>query len=93
MVNDEKPEEVLKEVKKIKRGVNYKGNQEEAYRGTGFLIEKTRKSHVQTFKSVSDKVSYIILNIILDINQKEEIKIIQVYASTITHENEVESFY
>lgn len=68
----------------------YTGNENETYGGVGFLIRKNLIPYITTYKSVSDRVAYIIL----ELPKENKIKLIQVYAPTTTHQDEeVEIFY
>ena len=58
--------------------------------GVGFLINKSLANNVTEFKSVSDRLAFIILKI----NTNYSVKIVQVYAPTTAHEDEeVEELY
>jgi endonuclease/exonuclease/phosphatase family metal-dependent hydrolase len=58
--------------------------------GVGFLINKSLANNVTEFKSVSDRLAFIILKI----NTNYSVKIVQVYAPTTAYEDEeVEELY
>jgi endonuclease/exonuclease/phosphatase family metal-dependent hydrolase len=67
-----------------------KGKNDKCQSGVGFLINKTMTNNVVEFKSVSDRLAFIVIKI----NKKYNVKIIQVYALTTAHEEEeVEEMY
>jgi len=66
------------------------GKKDKCQSGVGFLINKSLANNVVEFKSVSDRLAFIIIKI----NTKFSIKIVQVYAPTTAHEDEeVEEMY
>lgn len=66
------------------------GKEDESVGGVGFLINKSIAPNITTYKGISDRVAYIILRL----NRKTTLKIIQVYAPTTKHDDEiVDSFY
>lgn len=68
----------------------YSGKEDRGIGGVGILISKNYSKQITKFKAISDRVLFIIIQI----NQKTSIKVIQAYAPTSTHEDEeVESFY
>ncbi|XP_072397946.1 uncharacterized protein [Diabrotica undecimpunctata] len=68
----------------------YTGKIDETYGGIGFGVKKYLTPYISTYKSVSDRVAYIII----DLDDKAKIKVIQVHAPTTTHQEEVvEMFY
>lgn len=68
----------------------YRGDENEAYGGIGFLVKRDIKEQIQKFKCISNRVGYITVKI----NEKSSIKLIQVYAPTSTSGNEdIDNFY
>lgn len=68
----------------------YHTGEESGLRGVGFLIHKKHAKRVLDIKSISPRVIYMILGL----NQKYSLKIIQAYAPTTGHpDEEAESFY
>ena len=55
------------------------------YNGVGFLVNKKIENNVLEYKEISDRIAYIKLQI----NRQHTMKIIQVYAPTTSHPDEV----
>ncbi|XP_072377789.1 uncharacterized protein [Diabrotica undecimpunctata] len=53
--------------------------------GVGFLVKKYLTPYISTYKSVSDRVAYIII----DLDNKTKNKVIQGYAPTTTYQKEI----
>ena len=70
-------------IKKLESGniLFTKGKNDKCQSGVGFLINKTMANNVVEFKSVSDRLAFIVIKIYKMYN----VKIIQVYAPTTTH--------
>lgn len=68
----------------------HKGEDEISQGGTGFLVHKRHKHQILKISSISPRVIYLILKL----NQRYSLKIIQVYAPTTDYDDEmVETFY
>ena len=68
----------------------YSGTKDGRLGGVGFLINKKWKNNVEKIESVSDRVCKLILRI----NKRYSVQIIQVYAPTAaSSEEEIENFY
>ena len=79
-------------IKKLESGniLFTKGKNDKCQSGVGFLINKALANNVVEFKSVSDRLAFVVIKI----NTKYSVKIIQVYAPTTAHEDEeVEEMY
>ncbi|XP_072389355.1 uncharacterized protein [Diabrotica undecimpunctata] len=57
----------------------YTGQIHETYGGVGFLIKKYLTPYISTYKNVSDRLAYIII----DLDNKTKIKVIQAYAPKV----------
>lgn len=58
--------------------------------GIGFIVKPEIASRVEDFRAISDRVAFLTVKI----NNRTNLKIIQIYAPTTAHENEeVELFY
>lgn len=68
----------------------YRGNEESSDGGVGFIIHKRLVSNILHLESISPRVCFVVIKL----NQRYSIKVIQVYAPTSTHtDEEVEMFY
>lgn len=68
----------------------YKGDENMSEGGVGFLVHKRHKDSIVQFEYVSLRVAFMVLKL----NDRYSLKIIQVYAPTSTHsEDEIENFY
>ncbi|KAK4874513.1 hypothetical protein RN001_013873 [Aquatica leii] len=67
-----------------------KGREDKKEGGVGLLINKTEVDKVSQYKAISERV----ISIVIDINKRYKCKVIQVYAPTLTQEDEeIEKFY
>ena len=88
LVRNEKKEEHL--VQLNSGHVLYTKGREKSIGGVGFLVNKNIKDRVVEFTGDSSRVA----SITIKINVKYYIQVVQVYAPTLTHEDEeVEKFY
>ena len=68
----------------------YRGREDRREHGVGFLINKHLAGNIIEFYGISERVA----GLVVKLNQKYKMKIVQVYAPTSTYEDEeVESFY
>ena len=68
----------------------YRGKDDEKRHGVGFLINKRIAGNVEEFFSINERVA----GLIIKLNQRYKVKVIQVYAPTSTHtDEEIENFY
>ena len=68
----------------------HKGKEERKECGVGFLINKQLAGNVIEFFSINERVA----GLVLKLNKRYQVKVIQVYAPTSTHDDEeVERFY
>lgn len=68
----------------------YAGEEDKSEGGVGFIINKRLKNQILTVKKISTRVVYLVLKL----NEKYNIKVIQVYAPTSSHpDEEVDIFY
>ncbi|XP_072378445.1 uncharacterized protein [Diabrotica undecimpunctata] len=70
--------------------LHFIGENDKAVGGVGFLVRKKHLDKIIKIESVSSRVVYLILKL----NERRSIKIIQVYAPKTSHSNEeIENFY
>lgn len=70
--------------------LHYRGEEDVAQGGVGFVVHKNHKQNIIKIHSVSPRVIYLILKL----NKRYNVKIIQVYAPTTDYDDEVvEGFY
>lgn len=68
----------------------FRGNEDRSEGGVGFIIHKKHTKNIEHLESVSPRVCFLVLKL----NQRYSIKIIQVYAPTSTYSDEdLETFY
>ena len=68
----------------------YRGHKSRKEHGVGFLINKQLAGNIEEFYSINERIAGLILRL----NKKYKMKILQIYAPTSAHEDEeVEKFY
>ena len=68
----------------------FRGHESNKENGVGFLINKNLAGNIEEFFSISDRIA----GLIIKLNKKYKMKIIQIYAPTSTHtDEEMEIFY
>lgn len=68
----------------------HKGEEDSSEGGIGFIVHKRHKNNIKQIKIISVRVTYLILKL----NSKNDIKLIQAYAQTFNHaDEEVECLY
>lgn len=70
--------------------LDYKGNDNDTYAGVGFIIKKKYENDILKIVGISGRVAYIIIRI----NKRYNIKVVQLYAPTsVSEDDEIEEFY